>query len=71
VPTTTVADMDLEASLTLGGPSLIVGPEGPVYHDTSWDPIDSDSSITRRRAVTEVLMTLPGDTPVTAIDFHS
>lgn len=71
VPTTTVADMDLEASLKLGGPSLIVGSEGPVYHDTSWGLIDEDGSIARRRAATEVLMTLPGETPVTAIDFHT
>ena len=70
VPATTVAEMDLEASLTLGGPSLIVGPEGPVYYDTNWDPIDSDDRIAHLRAVTEVLMTLPGETPVTAIDFH-
>ena len=55
----------------VGGPSLIVGPEGPVYHDISWGFGDKEDSIARRRAVTEVLMTLPGDTPVTAIDFHT
>lgn len=71
VPATTVADMDLEASFKLGGPSLIVGPEGPVYHDISWGRIDKDGSIARRRAATDVLMTLPGETPVTAIDFHT
>jgi hypothetical protein len=71
VATTTVADMDLNASFKVGGPSLVVGPEGPVYHDTSWGSGDKEDSIARRRAVTEVLMTLPGDTPVTAIDFHT
>lgn len=71
VATTTVADMDLDASFKVGGPSLVVGPEGPVYHDTSWGSGDKEDSIARRRAVTEVLMTLPGDTPVTAIDFHT
>jgi hypothetical protein len=64
----TVAQIDLEASLELGGPSLIVGPEGPVFYDVSFR--DDPTTPSRRRSAAEGLMRLPGDTPVTGVDFH-
>jgi hypothetical protein len=61
---TCIEDLDVEASLAQFKPSLIVGPEGPLFFDALSEDAGDVS------AAAHALMTLPGGTPVHAVDFH-
>lgn len=67
---TTVRDLDLAASLDHCGPSLVVGPEGPVFYDVSFRPGPPGAYRARVAAAATSLMDLPADTPVWLVDWH-
>lgn len=68
--TTTVGELDLGASLDAGPPSLIVGPEGPVFYDVSFEPEEPGAYRARVAAAAEPLMDLPPGTRVWLVDWH-
>lgn len=68
--TTAVEGLDLQASLDLGTPSLIVGPEGPVFYDVSFGPEDREAYRARVEAAAAPLLGLPPDTRVSVVDWH-
>lgn len=66
---TTLGDLDLEATLNEAGPCLIVGPEGPVFYDEGFGPGKEDFE-QRRALAAAPLMQLPPETPVSLVDWH-
>lgn len=68
--TTTVGDFDLQASVDLSAPWLVVGPDGPVFYDVSFEPEDPAARRARIIAAAAPLLALPSDTPVILVDWH-
>lgn len=67
---TTVGELDLDASLDLGLPCLVVGPEGPVHYDVSFKPVGPEVARARVRSAVAPLLDLPRETRVSAVDWH-
>ena len=63
-------ELDLDASLDVGAPSLIVGPDGPVFYDVSFRPEDPKAYRARVEAAAAPLLDLPRDTRVSVVDWH-
>lgn len=68
--TLTVADLDLGASQELASPSLVVGPDGPVFYEWPWRRENRRTYRARLLAATAPLLDLPPDTPVWIVDWH-
>lgn len=61
----TVAEIDMDATLKACGPSLLVGPLGPLLY--RWDRVDFDA---RLPVAVQELLGLPCETPVWLVDWH-
>ncbi len=63
-------ELDLDATLDLSHPSLIVGPDGPVFNDVSFGPEDRTSYRARVEAAAAPMLELPRHTRVSLVDWH-
>lgn len=66
---TTVGELDLEATLAKAAPWLIVGPDGPVFYDRRFRISKEETDETRLQSATP-LMDLPAKTLVSLVDWH-
>ena len=64
----TVGSLDLLYNLETHDPNLIVGPTGPVFHQSPGT--DGDDVVRRRLEAASLLMKLPSSTPVTLVNWH-